>query len=372
MKILHLIDSGGLYGAEKMLLALVSEQLKQGLEPTILSAGAPDIEQKALEAEARRLNLPVIPWRMKPGLNLKEAKRIIAWAKKQGFNVIHSHGYKFNILIGIWPQRMRLPVITTLHGYVRAPRFSRIWLYEMLDRMVLPRMDAIVLVDEQMKAVLGLMQDSERVYTISNGVDIAAIEQQAEDEPSPEISHFLQTNSPVILGVGRLSREKAFEQLVEAFSAFSHRYPDSGLLIVGEGNCRPALDALISYHDLQDKVLMPGFCGNVPALMARASVLVIPSMTEGLPITLLEAMALGLPVVASAVGAIPTALDDGEGGWLVRAAGAENFTRCLFECAGEGNETQQKVGQARQKLNEAYSSCAMAISYRDIYQRVAS
>jgi len=76
VKVLHLIDSGGLYGAEKMLLGLVSEQLKLGLYPLILSAGAPGIEEKALEAEARRLGLPLKLWRMKPGFNLKESLTI--------------------------------------------------------------------------------------------------------------------------------------------------------------------------------------------------------------------------------------------------------------------------------------------------------
>lgn len=72
MKVLHLIDSGGLYGAEKMLLALVKAQLDQGLEPMILSAGEPNIEEKPLEAEAKRLGLPIISWRMTPELTLSK------------------------------------------------------------------------------------------------------------------------------------------------------------------------------------------------------------------------------------------------------------------------------------------------------------
>ena len=71
MKVLHLIDSGGLYGAEKMLLSLVQEQVSQGLEPMILSAGEPGIDVKPIETEAKRKGLPLTPWRMSPGLNLK-------------------------------------------------------------------------------------------------------------------------------------------------------------------------------------------------------------------------------------------------------------------------------------------------------------
>ena len=130
LKVLHLIDSGGLYGAEKMLLSLVKEQLKTGLEPMILSAGELDVIEKPIEAEAKRLGLPVIPWRMKPGLNLKESFKILRWAKKNRYDLLHSHGFKFNVLLGIYPERVRkIPMIATLHGYVYAPRFSKLWFY---------------------------------------------------------------------------------------------------------------------------------------------------------------------------------------------------------------------------------------------------
>ena len=373
LKVLHLIDSGGLYGAEKMLLSLVNEQLKQGLEPMILSAGEPGLEEKSLEAEACRLGLPVTPWRMNPGLNLLEARKIIAWAREQGYELMHSHGYKFNILIGIWPQWTRLPLITTLHGYVRAPRFSKMWLYEMLDRLVLPRMQAVVLVNEPMKADLGsALQASERVHIVPNGVDIPRIENQAKEEPSPELNHFFQVHSPVILGVGRLSREKGFERLIESFSAIRTEYPEAGLLIVGEGRLRNELEALLRKYGLEHSVLMPGFYGNVPALMARASALAMPSKTEGLPITLLEAMTLRLPIIASAVGAVPEVLDHGKGGWIVRELEASNLATALLECLEDVDQQDWRVRRALNRVQQTYSSKAMATAYCNIYRQVAA
>ena len=103
MKVLHLIDSGGLYGAEKMLLALVKAQLSQGLEPMILSAGELTIPQKPLEIEATRLGLPVIPWRMKPGFNIGESRKILKWAVANDYDILHSHGFKFNVLLSNGP-----------------------------------------------------------------------------------------------------------------------------------------------------------------------------------------------------------------------------------------------------------------------------
>lgn len=104
MKILHLIDSGGLYGAERMLLTLVGEQVARGLSPLILSVGESAADDKPLEVEARRLGLPVKAWRMAPGFNLRESWSIIRWARREQYQLMHSHGYKFNVLMGIWPE----------------------------------------------------------------------------------------------------------------------------------------------------------------------------------------------------------------------------------------------------------------------------
>lgn len=371
MKVLHLIDSGGLYGAENMLLALVREQVKQDLDPMILSAGDLEIDEKPIEAEARRLKLPITPWRMKPGLNLSEARKIIVWAKEQGYALMHSHGYKFNILAGLWPLSMRLPLVTTLHGYVRATRFSRMWFYEVLDRLILPRIQAVVLVNEPMKADLGhALQSSERVHVIPNGIDISGVECRAKEEPLPEMARFLSDHSPLILGVGRLSREKAFERLVECFSLVRSHCPQAGLLLVGEGRLREELQSQVERHNLGASVLMPGFYGNVPSLMARANALVIPSRTEGLPITLLEAMTLHLPVIASGVGAIPEVLDQGEGGWVVDTSDASKFGDALMECLKDNNQRSQKVCKAKEKVNRAYSSGAMATAYSGVYKKM--
>ena len=119
-----------------MLLSLVQEQTRRGMDPMILSAGAPGIEEKALEKEAVRLRIPVTPWRMKPGLNIRESWKILKWAQLNGYQILHSHGFKFNVLLGMIPRLLRkLPMVVTLHGYVHAKRFSKLWVYEVLDRV---------------------------------------------------------------------------------------------------------------------------------------------------------------------------------------------------------------------------------------------
>jgi glycosyltransferase involved in cell wall biosynthesis len=371
LKVLHLIDSGGLYGAERMLLSLVKEQITMGLEPTILSAGELGIPDKPFEVEAKRLGLSLKIWRMKPGFNLKEARKIVHWARHNSIELFHSHGYKFNILLGLLGNGRNVPMISTLHGYVHAPKFSKLWLYELVDRLAIRRMDAVVLVGDAMKRELpNSLISSPKTHTIRNGVCIEDIQAKAKERPPEHIAEFIARHEPIILGVGRLSREKGFSYLVKAFESIRAKRPQAGLLIVGEGSRRAILESAVSRSALTESVLIPGFCCNIPALMSKASILVIPSLTEGLPITLLEAMAIRLPIISSAVGEIPFVLAEGTCGYLVYDVTANNLSLVIDGAINDQEKTLEQRDRAFSRLSSVFSAQAMAEQYQTIYQRV--
>lgn len=370
MKVLHLIDSGGLYGAERMLLSLVREQITMGLEPVILSAGEPDIPEKPLETEAKRLGLPLKIWRMKPGLNLKEARKIVRWATEHGVKLFHSHGYKFNILLGLPGNGRKMPMIATLHGYVHAPKFSKLWLYELVDRFAIRRMDAVVLVGDAMKRELpDSLVNSPKTHTIRNGVCIEDIQAKAKESPPEHIAEFISRHDPIILGVGRLSPEKGFNYLLEAFQHVSERWPNAGLLIAGEGREREALERTVQENKLSDSVMLPGYCVNILPVMSKASLLVISSHTEGLPITLLEAMAVQLPIVASAVGEITFVLEEGAGGKLIYDITGKNLAFAIEGAVNNKVGASSRAKTAYSRLCSIYSASLMAKNYQKIYRQ---
>lgn len=372
MKILHVLDSGGLYGAEKMLLALVKEQIHQGLSPTILSAGEPGIVEKPIEKEARLLDLPIVPWRMSPGFNLLGARKIIGWAKANDFQLIHSHGYKFNVLMGLWPESVRgLPLITTLHGYVKAPKYTKAWLYELLDRLILPRMRQVIVVSETMKQQIPVsIAQSEKLSVIVNGLNVASITESSRQAVDVRLQSFFEAHEPMVLGVGRLSPEKGFDRLVDAFAELVKQSPSAGLLIVGEGGQRDILEQQVKTLGLERCVLMPGYIENVSPLMANSDVLCMPSLTEGLPITLLEAMSVGVPIVAASVGEIPQVLGNGEGGRVLADLSANSLSTALVETVASSVEGTGAVEWAKRRVSYCYSVKAMASNYQQIYQRV--
>ncbi|MEC9386767.1 MAG: glycosyltransferase [Pseudomonadota bacterium] len=374
MKILHLIDSGGLYGAEKMLLALVRVQLDQGMAPMILSAGDLDIEEKPLEAEAKRQGLPVTAWRMKPGLNLVQSWKILKWARANGYQLLHSHGFKFNVLLGCYPRFIRgIPMVATLHGYLHAPRFTKLWVYELLDRLAISLMQRVVLVGDAMSAELpSRLALSEKVWTIRNGLPIDEVVKRSESELPEDFQQFFRQHNAVILGVGRLSREKGFDHLIMAFREIQAKNPNVGLMIVGEGNKRPELEALVNKYGLGKHVVIPGYFDNIPALMAKSSVLAISSLTEGLPITLLEALAVRLPVVSTSVGEIPNVLNGGSHGLLVKDVSENRLSKAILQVLEDPGEALKRADSGFRMLCGKFSATAMAGAYIGVYENVAT
>lgn len=368
-KVLHLVDSGGLYGAERMLLSLVQEQTRRGMDPMILSAGAPGIEEKALEKEAVRLRIPVTPWRMKPGLNIRESWKILKWAQLNGYQILHSHGFKFNVLLGMIPRLLRkLPMVVTLHGYVHAKRFSKLWVYEVLDRVAIRNTEGIVLVGEATRRELPTaIASSALVEVISNGLDVAVLEEKSRQSIPVDLERFTERCGPLLLGVGRLSHEKGFDLLIESFAEVRKTYPGAGLLIVGEGRQRASLESDVQAYGLADSVCMPGYADCVPALIKRSDLLVMPSSTEGLPITLLEALGLGASVLASPVGDIADVLRGGQAGFLLEDRSTASLAREIVEILQNPEEKAKRAIEGITRVNQLYSASVMAEKYQLLY-----
>jgi glycosyltransferase involved in cell wall biosynthesis len=371
IKVLHLIDSGGLYGAEVMLLNLVEEQIKTGLNPLILSIGTPDIEEKQLEAEARKRNLPIIPFRMKAGMNLSKGLDIVKYSVSEGFDILHSHGYKFNILLGCLPGRIRkIPLVSTVHGYVHAPLFSKMWFYQKLDLLCLRRLDGVVFVSNVTKKIANIKLAQSTV--INNGIDLSVV----DDAPIENQENSLEpmfTSSNLLVGVfGRLTKEKGFEYLIAAFKNVLQVVPESMLIIWGEGYLKEDLEKIVSDNGLEERVIFPGYTAYVNYFLKKIDVLVIPSLTEGLPIILLEAMKNKVPIIATSVGGIPEVLDYDRCGVLVPARDVSTLARAIINAHENVNDGDIRTRHAYERVSAHYSRGVMTKRYADLYQRILS
>jgi len=370
MKVLHLIDSGGLYGAEKMLLALVAEQNAMGVEATICSVGLPGENEKAIEYEANKAGLPLKPWRMQSGLNLKGALGIELWALQEGYTLLHSHGYKFNILWMLLRKRKKqLPFLVTVHGYVKAARFKKMWLYEKLDHYALKQSDQVCVVSKPMLMhpyLKGICLS--KVSCIPNGISNSNSEQTLGLDADLFRSKF----SYCFCAVGRLSSEKGFMDLILAFEKLLTLNPLTnetvGLVIFGEGGLKEPLRLLINQRQLQKNILLAGYQKNVGSTLRMFHGLVISSITEGLPITLLEAMNARCPVISTKVGGIPSVVTNNSA-YLCDVGNLEQIANAMYSVMKDSQLAKRKASVAYQYLISHYTAKEMATRYLRCYEQ---
>ena len=369
MKILHVIDSGGLYGAEMVLLNLTEEQKRLGHHPCIASIGAQDVREKPLETEARKRNLEVVVFRMRNGPNLAGSIRIVNFARSKGFQVVHSHGYKSNILLGFLPRCFRrLPLVSTVHGWTAVKIFSRLWLYEWADKMSLKCADAVCVVNDTMCSIPQIKSlNHEKVHVVVNGIPeldtTAAL-------PADEVTRFC-LGGYTVASIGRLSPEKGYEHLIHSFSILHSFHPDTRLLIVGEGCERERLDALICSLGLKGKIMLPGYRDDAWRYLTYCRLFVLSSLTEGLPITLLEAMQVGIPIIATCIGGVPSVITHEENGILIPPGNHVILGQVLLSLY-KGNEKKLHEMSMRgmEMVKVHHSARSMALGYDAVYKEV--
>lgn len=367
MRILHIIDSGGLYGAETVLLHLMVEQVKTGLTPILASIGTPGEAQKPVEAEAQRLGLSVKAFRMFPGPNFFGARCILRFARREKIEILHTHGYKANILLGFIPKKYRyIPQVATLHGWTWIDGFNRMRLYEWLEGVSFRFIDRVILVNERQRHHPRLQKLNRRSFlVVENG--IPTDQPPAKGTLRTEIVNF--TRQGVTIGaIGRLSPEKGFDLLIDAFSDLVSDGHDFYLLILGEGPVRRELEQQISDMKLGNRVMLAGYVPNAANYLPLFALFAMPSLTEGLPMVLLEAMAARTPIAATRVGGIPDVLDGGKAGYLIDPDDREGLRTAILAIEQDDEVRCKKIENAEKRVREKYSSGVMAAKYENIYR----
>ncbi len=316
-------------GAERVAVNLAGEFVRRGLEVDLILAQAEGPYLERLPPEVRVEDLAVRRvMQAIPGLTRYLHRRRPA-------AVLSTLG-NANIALILAGRRLRgttrlvLREPNTVTRAAAHPRGLRERLLPWFIRRYYPRADAII------ANSLGSARDLTQrlaipeplVHVISNPLDLAAIRRQAEDEPAIDLG---PRDSPLVVAAGRLTHQKGFADLLRAFALLRARRP-ARLIILGEGEERESLMRLVEHLALASSVSFPGFSVNPWAVMARSSLFVLSSLWEGQPNALMEAVALGVPVVATDCEAGPReVLLDGALGGLVPVGQPERLARAMEE-----------------------------------------
>ncbi len=235
-------------------------------------------------------------------------------ALRKDFDIIHAHYAIPQGLAGALIKKVRKkPLVITVHGSdLTVLGESR--LYRPVLKWVLDEADLIIAVSRYMKGLLiNLGIDAEKIRIIYSGVDSHAT---------------AEGDTRRVVFVGALVRQKSVDSLIEAFKDIKEGFPDAGLVIVGDGPERKGLEALVSRLGVPD-VEFKGYADDLDSMFTSRSVFVLPSSKEGFGLAILEAMARGVPVVASKAGGIPEIIHDGQNGYLFTTANPQSLAEAV-------------------------------------------
>jgi glycosyltransferase involved in cell wall biosynthesis len=209
----------------------------------------------------------------------------------------------------------------------------------------------------------------EKITLVPNAIDLRRFSPGTVRRAESRAKLGLPPDSPVIAGVGRLNPQKNFSGFLDIAVALSRRFPELNFLLAGEGPEEAILRKKASTLRISDRVVFAGYVSDTRQVYAAADMLLMPSRFEGLPMTLLEAMAMELPVVASKLDGIAEVIDDGLEGFLVESHDTNGFiNRCatLLENPGKSSEF---ATNARAKIEARFSAERMNSAVEAIYER---
>lgn len=363
VKVLQLISSGGYYGAENMLLNLCASQETSGCQNSLLlfyNVHVPNVE---FYERARRRGLSVRMVHCNGRADWRAVRQIEEYIQEDAVDIVHTHGYKADLYGYLAAWRCHKPVVATCHNWVGGT--AALGIYNQLDRMALKKFNALAAVSDTVaQRLLAFGVPAEKIKTIANGIDVKAFERA---EPLPLLN---AEGSRVVGVVARLDLQKGFEYLLRAVRELCKTFHGLKFVIVGEGPDREAIEEMIQQYGLQSNVILAGQQSNMPAIYAAMDIFVLPSLNEGLPMTVLEAMAASKPVIATRVGAIPSVIKDGENGLLIDTKNSEGLRNAIASLLGDPERRRRMGDQAHAWVNRNYTSEAMALKYREMYEEV--
>jgi N-acetyl-alpha-D-glucosaminyl L-malate synthase BshA len=286
--------------------------------------------------------------------------------KQESLDLIHVHySIPHSSAAFLAREQTGKPYVVTLHG-------SDVTLlgsdpaYELVNTMTVEKADAITAVSEFMSDEARNSLGIERyIKFIPNFVDT--------EEFHPASYKVLDERSGrdiVVIHVSNFRKVKRIEDLIYAMKIVTKQAPDSKLLLVGDGPERYNIESLVRELDLKENVLLTGYRSDVADLLRCADVLVLCSQTESAPLTVLEAMSSGVPVVATKVGGIPEIIKDSQNGYLVPVKNPEEIAEKLVLLNNSPENIRRLGKNARKSILEKFSIDKVLNQYEEVYDSI--
>jgi len=328
------------------------------------------LHARAADAGAGLDVLPQLVRDPSPLNDLVALGRLHRMFRRERPHIVHTHSSKAGIVARLAARWARVPVIVhTVHGWSFHQRMSwgERFVYKRLERVVARFTDALIVVSDgdRQKGLEARIGDPARYVKIPYGIDVAAY---ARKPGARTLRDELRIGEgrPIVGSVIRLAPQKDPMTMLAAFDKVG---TDAHFVIVGDGPMRSAFDAAVARSCIDGRLSVTGVRGDVHDLVGELDVFVLTSLWEGLPLAMIEAMAAGVPIVASRVDGVSEAVTDGVEGFLVAPKDAETFADRIRTLLGDG-ELRRRMGRAGLERSAAFDIPTMIRRQDALYRRL--
>jgi glycosyltransferase involved in cell wall biosynthesis len=356
-------------GAEVEVLCLIRHLDRSRFDVSLLCLASGDRE---MEREAREhleaFATAGFRWRHFP---LSFAK-MVAWLRRGSYDVVHCHLPMADVIGRFAGWFAGVPVlVTTEHGrYICKP-----WYHLLLEPLLNPVTDMRMCVSQDILEIRARREGTPRskLVRIPNGIETEKFRSPARDRTSVMAEFGWEAADPLVISVGRLAPEKNYGALVRAIALIGHRFPQARCLLVGSGPCRDEILAEVNSLGLAGRVKLTGPRSDVPDLLGAADVFVLASLKEGLPVSLLEAMAAAKAVVVTSVGGMPEVIADGGNGLVVPSGDEDALADAIDRLLRDGGLRKVFGAALKDKAEKEFDISRGADDiervYTDLYER---
>lgn len=370
IRILEIIDKTFLGGGQVAVLSLAKRLDRERFEVSVCTQ-----EEGALVDEINKNNIKHFPAAFSKAKARKTIREISSVLKDQKIDILHTHGGVAGFF-GRWAaHKCKTPIVVhTLHGihylHYRNPLLK--WLAILLERYLSRFTDALIFVSEgdKREGQKHRLAPSEKMAVIKNGVDFSEYRKIKVNNKVNIIRELnLESSKPLVGTVARLHRQKGLIYLIKAVKKMARIFPEVKILIVGEGPLRKKLERKTRRSGLEELILFLGERKDIPSLLSLLDVFILPSLWEGLPFALIEAAALGKPVVATDVDGIRELIRDGETGILVPPKNALRMAQAVISLLQDRQSASRMGKKLKQEICPRYTLSRMTEETQNLYLR---
>ena len=367
-----MIDDASLGGGQMHVLLLVKYLQGDKFEIAIATEA-----NGWLVNEAQKLDIATYAIAISNKPTWQSFRNIRQLLDSQKFDVVHTHGGT----AGFWGRlvaassKKRPAIIHTYHGlhYLNisglgikliAQKIKR-YIFSKIDQFLLNYTDQIICVcrSDYEKAIAAKVATPSKTSIVYNGIEIDQFSKPLDKESARRIFN-IAPNEFVFGNVGRLHEQKGHKYLLEAFAKVTDR---ARLLIIGDGDLRQELVALAEKLQICDRIVFLGGRSDVREFLSAIDVFVMPSLWEGQPIALLEALAIGKPCIATSVDGIPEIITNNVSGYLVKPKNVEELSK-MMDFAIQNPDTLQNIAKAgANTISQKFLAQNMAEAIANIY-----